>query len=92
MYLHTVSDPSAPPKPTIEASVKSFRAGENFAVTCTVLGDLDIGVDFTWAYPGQKVRGSPGIIVLVLYYKCSSVYFYPYLNRSFINNSMHILI
>ncbi|XP_073477216.1 platelet-derived growth factor receptor-like protein [Aquarana catesbeiana] len=58
IYVHY---PSAPPKPTIEASVKSFRAGENFAVTCTVLGDLDIGVDFTWAYPGQKIGRPPHV-------------------------------
>ncbi|CAI9572786.1 unnamed protein product [Staurois parvus] len=56
IYVHF---PSAPPKPTIEASVKSVRAGENFVVTCTVLGDLDIAVDFTWTYPGQKIGRPP---------------------------------
>ncbi|XP_068134486.1 platelet-derived growth factor receptor-like protein [Hyperolius riggenbachi] len=56
IYVHY---PSAPPKPSIEASVKSVRAGENFIVTCTVLGDLDILVEFTWEYPGQQLGRPP---------------------------------
>ncbi|XP_066445555.1 platelet-derived growth factor receptor-like protein [Eleutherodactylus coqui] len=56
IYVHY---PSAPPKPTIEASVKSARAGENFVVTCTVLGELEIKVDFTWEYPGQQIGRPP---------------------------------
>ncbi|XP_072256608.1 platelet-derived growth factor receptor-like protein [Pyxicephalus adspersus] len=56
IYVHY---PSAAPKPTIEASVKSVRVGGNFFVTCTVLGDLDIAVDFTWEYPGQKIGRPP---------------------------------
>ncbi|XP_075716010.1 platelet-derived growth factor receptor-like protein [Rhinoderma darwinii] len=56
IYVHY---PSAPPKPTIESSVKSVRAGENFIVTCTVLGDLEISVEFTWEYPGQKIGRPP---------------------------------
>ncbi|XP_075458237.1 platelet-derived growth factor receptor-like protein [Ascaphus truei] len=51
LYLHY---PSAPPKPSVEASVSSVRAGDNFFVTCTVLGELDISVEFTWEYPGQQ--------------------------------------
>ncbi|XP_069809869.1 platelet-derived growth factor receptor-like protein [Dendropsophus ebraccatus] len=56
IYVHY---PSAPPKPTIEASVKSARTGENFVVTCTVLGELEISVDFTWEYPGQQIGRPP---------------------------------
>ncbi|KAM3926001.1 platelet-derived growth factor receptor-like protein [Leptodactylus fuscus] len=56
IYVHY---PSAPPKPTIEASVKSIRAGENFVVTCTVLGELEISVEFTWEYPGQQIGRPP---------------------------------
>ncbi|CAN2387304.1 Immunoglobulin like [Pristimantis euphronides] len=56
IYVHY---PSAPPKPTIEASVKSIRAGENFIVTCTALGELEINVDFTWEYPGQQIGRPP---------------------------------
>ncbi|KAM9313382.1 platelet-derived growth factor receptor-like protein [Gastrophryne carolinensis] len=58
IYVHY---PSAPPNPSIEASVRSPRAGENFVVTCTVLGDLDIAVDFTWEYPGQQGGRPPYI-------------------------------
>ncbi|XP_044133811.1 platelet-derived growth factor receptor-like protein [Bufo gargarizans] len=56
IYVHY---PSAPPKPIIEASVKSVHAGENFVVTCTVLGELEISVEFTWEYPGQQIGRPP---------------------------------
>ncbi|XP_056372833.1 platelet-derived growth factor receptor-like protein isoform X2 [Hyla sarda] len=56
IYVHY---PSAPPKPTIEASVRSARAGENFVVTCTVLGELEINVEFNWEYPGQQIGRPP---------------------------------
>lgn len=56
IYVHY---PSAPPKPTIEASVKSVRAGENFIVTCNVLGELEISVEFNWEYPGQQIGRPP---------------------------------
>ncbi|XP_053318176.1 platelet-derived growth factor receptor-like protein, partial [Spea bombifrons] len=56
IYVHY---PSSPPKPSIEASRSSVRAGENFIVTCTVLGDLEISVDFTWKYPGQQMGRPP---------------------------------
>ncbi|KAM4676805.1 platelet-derived growth factor receptor-like protein [Discoglossus pictus] len=56
IYVHY---PSAPPKPAIQASVSSIRAGESFVVTCTVLGELEISVEFTWEYPGQKVGRPP---------------------------------
>ncbi|XP_063303935.1 platelet-derived growth factor receptor-like protein [Pelobates fuscus] len=56
IYVHY---PSAPPNPSIEASVNSIKAGENFVVTCTVLGDVEVGVEFTWEYPGQQIGRPP---------------------------------
>ncbi|XP_069754248.1 platelet-derived growth factor receptor-like protein [Narcine bancroftii] len=47
--------PSAPPSPTIRASSSSVRAGINFNLTCTVLGEANIEVDFTWEFPGQRL-------------------------------------
>ncbi|KAG8444314.1 hypothetical protein GDO86_009483 [Hymenochirus boettgeri] len=52
IYVHY---PSAPPKPVIEPSSTSVRTGENFFVTCTVLGELDISVEFSWEFPGQQI-------------------------------------
>ncbi|XP_063784767.1 platelet-derived growth factor receptor-like protein isoform X2 [Pseudophryne corroboree] len=54
-----VNYPSAPPKPSVEASKSTARAGENFIVTCTVLGELEISVEFTWEYPGQQIGRPP---------------------------------
>ncbi|KAM4747458.1 platelet-derived growth factor receptor-like protein [Rhinophrynus dorsalis] len=56
IYVHY---PSSPPKPSIEASMTSVRAGENFVVSCTVLGELEISVEFTWEYPGQQIGRPP---------------------------------
>ncbi|XP_051870617.1 platelet-derived growth factor receptor-like protein [Pristis pectinata] len=47
--------PSAPPSAMIKASSKSVRAGANFNLTCTVLGETNIEVDFTWEFPGQQL-------------------------------------
>ncbi|XP_069510107.1 platelet-derived growth factor receptor-like protein [Ambystoma mexicanum] len=54
-----VNFPSSAPKATIQASVSSIRAGENFVVTCVVLGEPEISVDFAWEYPGQKIGRPP---------------------------------
>ncbi|CAK7303140.1 Platelet-derived growth factor receptor-like protein [Vulpes lagopus] len=51
---HLLRYPSSSPKPTIQASATSVQLGENFSVTCTALGELEIAVDFIWEYPGQK--------------------------------------
>ncbi|XP_066244298.1 platelet-derived growth factor receptor-like protein [Saccopteryx leptura] len=51
--------PSSSPKPTIQASATSVLLGENFSVTCTVLSEPEIAVDFTWQYPGQKLGRPP---------------------------------
>ncbi|XP_041050197.1 platelet-derived growth factor receptor-like protein [Carcharodon carcharias] len=47
--------PSAPPSAKITASSSSVPVGANFNVTCTVLGEIDIEVDFTWEFPGQEL-------------------------------------
>ncbi|XP_028384215.1 platelet-derived growth factor receptor-like protein [Phyllostomus discolor] len=54
-----INYPSSPPKPTIQASAASVLLGENFSVTCTVLSEPEIAVDFRWEYPGQKLGRPP---------------------------------
>ncbi|XP_048384857.1 platelet-derived growth factor receptor-like protein isoform X1 [Stegostoma tigrinum] len=44
---------SAPPSTSIEASSNAVAGGDQVNVTCTVVGDPDEPVDFTWKYPGQ---------------------------------------
>ncbi|XP_051899511.1 platelet-derived growth factor receptor-like protein [Pristis pectinata] len=45
---------SGPPTASIEASTNTVSGGEQVNVTCTVLGDPDLQVNFTWKYPGQQ--------------------------------------
>ncbi|XP_032885795.1 platelet-derived growth factor receptor-like protein [Amblyraja radiata] len=47
--------PSARPAATIKASSSSVHAGVNFNLTCTVLGETNIEVHFTWEFPGQQL-------------------------------------
>ncbi|XP_019362025.1 PREDICTED: platelet-derived growth factor receptor-like protein [Gavialis gangeticus] len=54
-----INYPSSAPKPTVRASGTSVRVGENFNVTCTVLGEPEVAVAFTWEYPGQKMGRPP---------------------------------
>ncbi|XP_054423890.1 platelet-derived growth factor receptor-like protein [Pteronotus mesoamericanus] len=54
-----INYPSSSPKPSIQASATSVRLGENFSVTCTVLSEPEIAVDFSWEYPGQKLGRPP---------------------------------
>ncbi|XP_061477931.1 platelet-derived growth factor receptor-like protein isoform X2 [Rhineura floridana] len=49
-----VNYPPSVPRPAIRASVASFQVGDTFNVTCTVFGEPEIAVDFTWEYPGQQ--------------------------------------
>ncbi len=49
------ADPAAPPSPAIQASSDTVAVGQNLKVTCTVIGEQDVVVDFTWEYPGHKV-------------------------------------
>lgn len=55
--------PSGAPFVSLEGSPESVRGGDNMNVTCTVLGEPEVDVSFTWSYPGQvretelKARG-----------------------------------
>lgn len=53
---HLPSDPMAPPAPVIQASSTSVVVGENLRVSCIVVGEQNVAVEFTWEYPGQQVR------------------------------------
>lgn len=55
---HLPSDPMAPPAPVIQASSSSVAVGGNLRVSCSVVGEQDVVVEFTWEYPGQQVRHS----------------------------------
>lgn len=50
-----VNYPTAPPFPAIQTSSDTVAVGKNLQVTCTVIGEQDVVVDFTWEYPGQKI-------------------------------------
>ncbi|XP_051514114.1 platelet-derived growth factor receptor-like protein [Myxocyprinus asiaticus] len=50
-----VNYPAAPPTPAVQASSNTVAMGQNLQVTCTVVGEQDVVVDFTWEYPGQKI-------------------------------------
>lgn len=45
--------PSGPPFVSLDASPKSVGGGDSINVTCTVLGEPEVDVSFTWFYPGQ---------------------------------------
>ncbi|KAM4708524.1 platelet-derived growth factor receptor-like protein [Discoglossus pictus] len=49
-----VEVPSGPPSATITASASKVRSGGDFSILCTVLGEPDVEVEFTWIYPGQE--------------------------------------
>ncbi|KAM8940013.1 platelet-derived growth factor receptor-like protein [Pelodytes ibericus] len=49
-----VEVPSGPPSATISASTNKVRSGGDFSIFCTVLGEPDVEVEFTWIYPGQE--------------------------------------
>ena len=51
-----MADPMTPPAPVIQASSSSVAVGENLHISCSVVGEQDVIVDFTWEYPGQQVR------------------------------------
>ncbi|XP_067422697.1 platelet-derived growth factor receptor-like protein [Emydura macquarii macquarii] len=54
-----INYPSSAPKPMVSASAATVWARENFNVTCTVFGEPEVAVDFTWEYPGQQVGRPP---------------------------------
>ncbi|KAK9517741.1 hypothetical protein VZT92_023086 [Zoarces viviparus] len=51
-----VEVPSGPPFVSLEASPESVGGGDNVNVTCTVLGEPEVDVSYTWSYPGQGRR------------------------------------
>ncbi|XP_071779963.1 platelet-derived growth factor receptor-like protein [Centroberyx gerrardi] len=51
-----VEVPSGPPFVSLEASPESVRGGDTINITCTVLGEPEVDVSFTWSYPGQDRR------------------------------------
>ncbi|TNN47757.1 Platelet-derived growth factor receptor-like protein [Liparis tanakae] len=51
-----VEVPRGPPFVGLEASPESVRGGDDVNVTCSVLGEPEADVSFTWTYPGQGHR------------------------------------
>ncbi|XP_017559596.1 platelet-derived growth factor receptor-like protein [Pygocentrus nattereri] len=51
-----VEVPNGPPFATIEASSNEVSGGDIFNITCTVLGEPEVEVSFSWRYPGQDQR------------------------------------
>lgn len=51
-----VEVPSGPPFATIQASSNEVSGGEIFNLTCTVLGEPEVEVNFSWRFPGQDQR------------------------------------
>ncbi|XP_027019288.2 platelet-derived growth factor receptor-like protein [Tachysurus fulvidraco] len=52
IYVHY---PAAPPVPVLQTSSSSVFVGVNLQLSCIVVGEQDVAVDFTWEYPGQKI-------------------------------------
>ncbi|XP_026213789.1 platelet-derived growth factor receptor-like protein isoform X1 [Anabas testudineus] len=51
-----VEVPVGPPFASLEAFPDSVTGGDNINVTCTVLGEPEVDISFTWVYPGQDFR------------------------------------
>ncbi|XP_030595751.1 platelet-derived growth factor receptor-like protein [Archocentrus centrarchus] len=51
-----VNYPRAPPAPVIQASSSTVAVGENLRVSCSVMGERDVAIEFTWEYPGQQIE------------------------------------
>lgn len=65
--------PSGPPFVSLEASPESVRGGDNVNLTCTVLGEPEVDVNFSWSYPGQVSKRSNGLIVMVYHHHQSAM-------------------
>ncbi|XP_032384393.1 platelet-derived growth factor receptor-like protein [Etheostoma spectabile] len=50
-----VNYPMAPPAPVIQASSGSLTVGGDLRVSCSVVGEQDVLVEFNWEYPGQQI-------------------------------------
>ncbi|NXX88364.1 PGFRL protein, partial [Centropus bengalensis] len=53
-HLLYVEVPKGPPSTTITASSSRAGGGDSVHVSCTVLGEPDVDVNFRWQYPGQE--------------------------------------
>ncbi|XP_017275182.1 platelet-derived growth factor receptor-like protein [Kryptolebias marmoratus] len=51
-----VEVPSGPPFVSLGAFPETVGGGDNVNLTCTVLGEPEVDVSFTWSYPGQDQR------------------------------------
>lgn len=60
-FLLTV--PSGPPFVNLGASPETVRGGDNVNLTCTVLGEPEVDVSFSWSYPGQVREQSQNSII-----------------------------
>ncbi|XP_034038049.1 platelet-derived growth factor receptor-like protein [Thalassophryne amazonica] len=54
-----VNYPMAPPAPVIQVSSTSVVLGENLCVSCIVIGEKDVDVNFDWDYPGEPSGRPP---------------------------------
>uniref|UniRef100_A0A8B9V1P8 Platelet-derived growth factor receptor-like protein n=1 Tax=Anas zonorhyncha TaxID=75864 RepID=A0A8B9V1P8_9AVES len=53
-HLLYVEVPKGPPSTTIVASSNRAEVRDGIHVICTVLGEPDVDVNFSWQYPGQE--------------------------------------
>ncbi|XP_064367163.1 platelet-derived growth factor receptor-like protein isoform X1 [Dromaius novaehollandiae] len=53
-HLLYVEVPKGPPSTTITASSNRAEVSDSINVICTVLGEPDVDVNFSWQYPGQE--------------------------------------
>ena len=57
VYRSFLTVPSGAPFVSLDSSPDSVRGGDTLNVSCTVLGEPEVDVTFTWSYPGQvRVR------------------------------------
>ena len=64
LLRHAVlSVPSGPPFVTLEPSSTSAREGDTINITCTVLGEPEVDVSFSWTHPGQVRVGQVQILI-----------------------------
>ncbi|KAJ7417653.1 Platelet-derived growth factor receptor-like protein [Pitangus sulphuratus] len=61
-HLFYVEVPKGPPSATIEVSSNRAKLGERVAVICTVPGEPDVDVHFTWRYPGQEEADTTPVV------------------------------
>lgn len=53
VYRFLLTVPSGAPFVSLEASPQTATGGDNINVTCTVLGEPEVDVSFTWTFPSQ---------------------------------------